>query len=86
MVNPRHSALWMGIYLAIVAAICALLYLPLKQAFMAIWGFNSLIFALLLVGIVINFRHVFALETEINWIRLFRTGQAGIRWLRNPAC
>lgn len=84
MVNPRHSALWMGIYLAIVAAICALLYLPLKQAFMANWGFNSLIFALLLVGIVINFRHVFALETEINWIRLFRTGQAGISVAEEP--
>lgn len=85
MVNPRHSAFWMGIYLAIVAGICALLYQPLSHAFMANWGFNSLIFGLLLVGIVINFRHVFALETEINWIRLFRTGQAGISVADEPA-
>lgn len=84
MVNPRHSALWMVIYLAIVAGICALLYLPLKAAFLANWGFNSLIFALLLVGIVINFRHVFALEREINWIRLHRTGQAGISVAEEP--
>ncbi len=84
MVNPRHAIFWMIVYLAIVTGICALLYLPLRQAFMANWGFNTLIFGLLLVGIVINIRHVLALNTEINWIRLFRTGQTGLSVADEP--
>ncbi|MBA1332009.1 flagellar motor protein MotA, partial [Candidatus Endoriftia persephone str. Guaymas] len=51
MINPRHSLFWMGIYLAVVSVVCGLLFLPLKSAFMANWGFNTLILSLLLVGI-----------------------------------
>ena len=77
MSNPRHGLIWMGLYLAIVAAICALLFAPLRAAFMANWGFNGLILGVLLVGILIDLWQVWALGLEVRWIRMFRTGQSG---------
>jgi hypothetical protein len=74
----------MFVYLAVVAAICVLLYEPLRGAFMANWVFNSVILGVLAVGILINFRQVLILNTEINWIRVFRTGQPGISVTREP--
>lgn len=84
MSNPKHSLFWMAVYLGIVAAIGALLFVPLSGAFMANWGFNSLILAVLLVGIVINIQQVLALGPEIVWIKLFRTGETGISVTREP--
>ncbi|WP_275099781.1 flagellar motor protein MotA [Sedimenticola hydrogenitrophicus] len=84
MSNPRHSLLWMGIYLAVVAGVCLLLFAPLQAAFMANWGFNSLIMGALLIGIIINARQVLILEPEISWITLFRTGEAGISLAESP--
>ena len=84
MSNTRHSVFWMAVYLAIVAGICALLYLPLKTAFLANWGFNALIFGVLLVGIGINFRQVLVLNTEIRWIKVFRTGETGLSLEQEP--
>ncbi len=78
MNNPRHHLLWMTLYLAIVAVVCLLMVVPLKGAFMANWGFNALIMAALVSGIAINMRQVFALEPELQWIKLFRTGNMGI--------
>jgi hypothetical protein len=51
---------------------------PLKMAFMANWGFNLLIMAALVIGITLNIRQVFALEPELRWIKMFRTGNIGI--------
>ena len=68
----------MCIYLAIVMIVCIFLYAPLKDAFMANWGFNLLILGALFVGIGINMYQVLRLEPEINWMQMFRTGQIGI--------
>jgi len=68
----------MGIYLAVVCVVCALLYAPLKSAFMANWGFNLLILAALGVGIAINMHQVLRLEPEITWMKIFRTGSIGV--------
>jgi hypothetical protein len=78
MSNFRHYLYLMVIYLAVVAGVCALLYAPLKAAFLANWGFNLLILAALGVGIGINMHQVLRLEPEINWMKIFRTGTAGI--------
>jgi hypothetical protein len=78
MSNPRQHLYLMGIYLCIVAVVCALLYAPLKTAFMANWGFNLLILAALAVGIGINIDQVIRLEPELNWIKIFRTGEIGL--------
>jgi hypothetical protein len=84
MINTRHSLFWMGVYLTVVAGICALLLVPLKTAFLANWGFNTLILGVLLVGIGINFRQVLVLNPEINWIKLFRTGETGLSVAQEP--
>ena len=78
MNHPRHQLLWMTLYLGIVAVVCLLMFAPLKMAFMANWGFNLLILAALVTGIAINMRQVFALEPELHWIKMFRTGNIGI--------
>lgn len=84
MSNTRHSLFWMAVYLAVVAAICALLYVPLREAFLANWGFNALILGVLAVGIGLTIRQVVALQTEINWIKVFRTGEAGLSVTEEP--
>jgi hypothetical protein len=78
MYNPRSSLFWMTVYLAIVAGVCLFLFAHLESAFLANWGFNTLILGVLLFGIGINLAQVAALAPEINWIKLFRTGETGI--------
>jgi hypothetical protein len=84
MSNTRQSLIWMGVYLAVVGGICALLFLPLKAAFLANWGFNALILGVLAVGIGMTIRQVVVLQPEIDWIKLFRTGETGLSVAREP--
>ncbi|MCF7976487.1 MAG: flagellar motor protein MotA [Chromatiaceae bacterium] len=74
MSNPNHSLFWMAVYLALVGALVAVLFVPLQDAFLANWGFNSLILGVLAIGLIINLQQVLALHPEIAWIRHFRTG------------
>ena len=78
MTNPRHYLFWTILYLLVVAGVCSLLFSPLKDAFLANWGFNLLIFAALIVGIGINIFQILNLEPEIKWIKIFRTGDPGL--------
>ncbi len=84
MSKPRYYLLMMFVYLCIVAIVCALLYKPLKGAFMANWGFNLVIFGVLAIGILLNIRRVVTLEPEINWIKIFRTGTSGLSVAESP--
>jgi hypothetical protein len=84
MLSIRQSLLWMFVYLGIVAAICALLFDPLRAALLANPGFNGLILGLLGIGILINLRQVVVLRTEIQWIKVFRTGQPGLSITTEP--
>jgi len=84
MTNPRHYLYLMFIYLGAVAVVCALLFVPLKTAFLANWGFNMLIMAALVAGIVINMYQVLKLEPEINWIKIYRTGEIGLSVAESP--
>jgi len=84
MGNTRHALFWMVVYLVVVAIICALLIVPLRTAFLASWGFNALILAVLAIGVGINFRQVLVLQTEIDWIKLFRTGETGLSVAAEP--
>jgi hypothetical protein len=84
MASTRQSLFWMSLYLAVVAGICTVLYAPLKNAVLANPGFNGVILGVLAIGILINFRQVIVLNTEINWIKVFRTGQPGISVTAEP--
>ena len=78
MNNSRHYLYLMLICLAVVATICVFLFSALKTAFMANWGFNLLIMCALCVGTGINIHQVLRLEPELNWMKIFRTGQMGV--------
>lgn len=84
MSNPRYYLLLMVLYLGIVAGVLALLYTPLKSAYMANWGFNLLILGALGIGIFLSFRRVLILGPEIKWIEIFRTGQSGLSIAARP--
>lgn len=84
MSNPRYHLFIMFLFIGIVSLICALLYIPLKQAFMSNWGFNLIIVGALVIGILLNVRRVNTLEPEINWIKIFRTGTAGLSVANSP--
>lgn len=71
-------------FLALVGGVCVLLYLPLRHAFLANWGFNTLIFGALAIGIFLNFRRVVVLGPEISWIEIFRTGTSGLSVVESP--
>ncbi|MFO7761246.1 MAG: flagellar motor protein MotA [Thermodesulfobacteriota bacterium] len=84
MNSPRYYLIMMAVYLLIVGAVCGLLFTPLKSAFMANWAFNLVILGALLIGIILNLRQVAVLGPEINWMKIFRTGQAGISVAESP--
>lgn len=84
MSKPRYYLVIMVFFLALVAGVCVLLYLPLRQAFLANWGFNTLIFGALAIGIFLNFRRVVVLGPEISWIEIFRTGTSGLSVAESP--
>ncbi len=84
MSSPKHTLFWMSIYLLIVSIVCALIYAPLQTAFHANWVFNSLIFSVLLIGIIISYRQVVILIPELEWIASFRTGDASLSIKQEP--
>lgn len=84
MSKPRYYLMIMVFFLALVAGVCVLLYLPLRQAFLANLGFNTLIFGALAIGIFLNFRRVVVLGPEITWIEIFRTGTSGLSVAESP--
>jgi hypothetical protein len=84
MSKPRYYLLMMVSFLGLVAGVCALLYIPLRRAFLANWGFNSVIFGALIIGIFLNFRRVVVLGPEISWISIFRTGTSGLSVAESP--
>lgn len=76
MRNTRSALIWMSLFLLAVAVVVALLYMPLARAFMANPVFNGLILAVLLAGLIINYRHVMILAPEVRWIERFRSADA----------
>lgn len=84
MSKPRYYLVIMILFIALVAGVCLLLYLPLRHAFLANWGFNTLIFGALVIGIFLNFRRVVVLGPEISWIEIFRTGTSGLSVAESP--
>lgn len=68
MTDPRRMVVWMALFVAAVAAVCAALYAPLAAAFQANVVFNGLILGALAAGVFINFGQVVALEPATRWI------------------
>lgn len=75
---------WMFLFLCIVSAVCGLLFTPLYQAFIANQVFNSMILAVFLIGVMVNFRQVLSLLPEARWIELLRQGKTRELAKRSP--
>ena len=83
MTRPTHVFIWMIPFLGLVGLTVILLYGPLSEAFLSNPVFNSIILAVLLVGIVINFRQVGMLSAEVAWINHYR-GKRKRFWQSKP--
>ena len=84
MSNPKHTLIWMTVFLLAVIAICAVLAVRLLDAFMANWALNGTIVLVLLIGIGLTYRQVIMLFAEIRWIAQFRTGRVGLSVTQEP--
>jgi len=79
MSRPTHVLLWMIPFLGLVGLAVFLLYGPLAEAFASNPVFNGIILGVFLVGIIINFRQVFTLSSEVAWINYFRGQRSRFR-------
>ena len=78
MTRPSRYLTRMAVFVAVVAAIAALLSPALVPYFMGNPAVNGLILAILVAGIVYIFRQVMRLNPEVAWIERFRRNQANL--------
>lgn len=78
MRNPYRALIWMSLFLLAVAIVCAILAAPLRSAFLANPVFNGMILAVLIIGLVINYRQVVVLAPEVRWIEHFRSAEGEV--------
>ncbi|MCW5731265.1 MAG: flagellar motor protein MotA [Alphaproteobacteria bacterium] len=78
MTRPQRFLTRMALFLAAVAGVSALLFMPMQRAFLANPLLNGLILLVLLFGIGFIFRQVFLLRTEVEWLNNFRRPEPGI--------
>ncbi|MDP2697131.1 flagellar motor protein MotA [Thalassospira sp.] len=76
--KPGSYLTRMAIFTAIIAAIGALLFPVLADAFMANAVLNGLIFGVFFVGVIYIFRMAYSLTPEVNWIEEFRRNRPGL--------
>jgi hypothetical protein len=75
MTKPGRFLLRMVLFLAAVGVVVALLHNTLLRAFMANVALNSLIGAILLIGILYTFRQVWEIGREANWVEAWQKAQ-----------
>jgi hypothetical protein len=78
LTRPFRYLTRMAIFVAIVAALAALLSAPLYRYFMGNWVVNGVIVVILLCGIVYVFQQVARLGPEVAWLESYRRNQAGL--------
>ncbi|HVZ13849.1 MAG TPA: flagellar motor protein MotA [Bauldia sp.] len=74
----------MTIFLIIAAFIALILYRQVINAFQANPALNSVIIAVLFIGIGLSFRQIIRLFPEIRWVNTFRIAEPGIEVDRPP--
>ncbi len=72
MSGQRRFLLRMGVFLALVTGVLALLISTLSTAFFTNPALNSLIILVLMIGVFYNFRQVLRLGPECDWIEHVR--------------
>ncbi len=74
--SPRIFLLRMVVFLILAAFVALILYRQIVTAFMANPGLNSLILAVMAIGIFLGLRQVVQLFPEIRWVNAMRRGLA----------
>jgi hypothetical protein len=76
--SPRIFLFRMMVFVVLGGLIAFLLHKQIEVAFMANPGLNSLIIAVLVIGIVLTLRQVLRLYPEIAWVNNFRLADPGL--------
>jgi hypothetical protein len=76
--SPRIFLFRMLVFIVLGGLVAFLLYKQIEVAFMANPGLNSLIIAVLVIGIILALRHVLRLYPEIAWVNNFRLADPGL--------
>lgn len=85
MTSPSRYLTRMVLFLLCVGGLAVLLYPPIRDAYRANAPLNSLILAVLGLGILHIFRQVTILGPELRWLRQFQAAQEGRRVKGRPA-
>ena len=72
MTKPYRILMWMVVFVFSAAIAATFVYDPIIFAFKTNPWFNTLILIVLFIGIIYNFRQVFSLYKEVDWIVSFR--------------
>ncbi len=76
--SPRIFLFRMLVFIVLGGLVAFLLYKQIAVAFMANPGLNSLIIAVLVIGIILAMRQVIRLYPEIAWVNNFRLADPGL--------
>jgi hypothetical protein len=82
--SPRIFLFRMLVFVVLGGLIAFLLHKQIEVAFMANPGLNSVIIAVLVIGIVLTLRQVLRLYPEIAWVNNFRLADPGLAVERPP--
>ena len=73
MSRPGRVLLWMLSFLGLLGLAVAALIEPLSEAFLSNPVFNAVIVGVFVVGVLVGFRQVAALSTEVSWVNRVRS-------------
>ncbi|MFG1479912.1 flagellar motor protein MotA [Xanthobacter sp. V4C-4] len=82
--SPRIFLVRMVVFLALCAALAAVLHRQILAAFLNNPGLNGVIFGVLAVGIILAIRQVARLFPEVEWVNSFRLADPGLAVSRSP--
>ncbi len=82
--SPRIFLIRMLVFLILCGLIAFVLQRQIVNAFMANPWLNSLIVAVLLIGIILSFLRVIRLFPEVSWVNSFRRADPGLAVARAP--
>jgi len=84
MTRPNRYLFRMILFLGAVLAVCAPLFQPLRDAFLANAPLNGGILAVLALGIAYNFLQVARLKPEVEWVDSYRRDGAQLSQPARP--
>ena len=82
--SPRIFLLRMMVFIVLGALVAFILHSQVQVAYMANPSLNTLIIAVLVIGIILSFRQVLRLYPEITWVNNFRLADPGLTVERPP--